>query len=125
VSFWFGDPERPVELKVTQGEVLGAQGLADQVLARWVEGPDASRSSAAQVSAQGAPLFVEESVSNDAPIGGYLVSVELPLELVKRRLSVAVSDVEPSSLNAKVTLWVAGEPGSGFEAPTPTPLEVD
>lgn len=120
VRLWLGEAEPPLELKVTPREVMGAGNLADQVLAKWVEGPAPKPTR----SALGAPLITEREVSSEAPEGGYLVSLELPLSLVKGKLSVAVQDVDPATPGAKVTLWVAGEPSRPYEPPTPAPIEV-
>lgn len=113
VTFWIGDPSAPLELQVRQGEVSGAQALLDVALARWVEGPRA-----------GAPPKRHRYPQPETPEGGYLVTVELPLALTRGRLSVAVQDVDPSSPEARVTLWVAGEPAAALGAPTPALIDV-
>ncbi len=113
VTFWLGDPSAPLELQVRQGEVSGAPELLDRALARWVEGPR-----------PGARPRRHKYPQPETPEGGYLVSVELPLALTRGRLSVAVQDVDPTSPDARLTLWAVGEPAAALGAPAPAPIEV-
>lgn len=113
VSFWFGDPLAPTELQVRQGEVSAPPAVQERVLARWVEGRGV-----------GAPPARRKYPQPEAPEGGYLVSVELPLALVRGRLSVAVQDVDASSPDARLTLWAIGEPPTSPGAPTPAVVDV-
>jgi hypothetical protein len=113
VHVWVGDPTAPTELQVRQGELNAPAVVQERVLSRWVEG-----------RSPGAQRPRHKYAQPEAPEGGYLVSLELPLDLVRGRVSVAVHDVDPSAPDARLTLWLVGEPPAALGAPTPALIDV-
>lgn len=125
VSLWLGSAEAPIEIKIKQREVIAPEGVSDQVLARWVEGRLNPKKVKQLSTRKAQAMLVKRLAETGAPEQGYLVSVELPLSLVKGRLSIAVHDVDSKKSNDYVKLWVVGEPSKGYEAIIPAPIEVE
>ena len=125
VTLWIGSAEAPVELKIKQREVIAPTGVADQILVRWVEGSQRAKPRPQLSQRKAQSMLVKRSADRGAPERGYLVSVELPLSLVKGRMSVSIQDVDRAKSAEYVKLWVVGEPSKGYEAVVPARIEVE
>jgi len=126
VTLWLGEASAPIELKVRRRQILGPPEVTEQLLMRWVEGPALKTEGEARLSqrAQQSTL-IEREADSGPPAGGYLVSFELPLSLVKGGLSVMVQDVDVKQGSERVQLWVVGEPSRGYDAVIPARIGVE
>jgi hypothetical protein len=111
ITLYFGDPKNPQRLRLRSYGLLGSDHLRDQVLFRWKE----------------IKTNMKGNVPQDSPeswLGGYRVSVEIPLALVQQHMSAKIRDIDPSLPGSTLYMWLIGTPSQAGEPDRPSPIEV-
>ena len=108
---YFGNPQAPQKLRLRAYGLLGNEQLTNQVLYKWKE----MKKTTSQSSSQN---------SLDSWLGGYRVSIELPLSLVQNYLSAKVRDIDPDLPGSTLSMWLVGTPNAPGEPERPSLMEL-
>ena len=103
VQIWFGSPENPSTLTFRGSNIFGKDQLRDQTLSKWDEVSKKNRTNQEK---------------------GYILSIELPLKIVKNHLTLAIQDQDRHSRGGTLTLWQIGQRPQLGESVIPQPFQV-